>query len=262
MRSSTTIRPTSCPGHRAERHREAPARQGAGGQISARPWLPWTLEQIDSPEGRAASPSVLPSSRFFRVKRGWAIAGTAGLAMVLGALIGGDSANRRRAPPLHPTSRSSRGRFRAGTALDSAPIVSPNGRRFAFTAVTGDSAPRLFVRSLDSGDATAIAGTDGAKQPFRSPDGMSVGFFAFGKLMRVTVAGGVPVFICDAPDGKGGAWSPTGTIVFGPDLIFEGLAKVSADGGPVQPATLVDFDRGENSHPCRLLPQASTSSSS
>ena len=36
--------------------------------------------------------------------------------------------------------------------------------------------------------------------------------------------------------------------MFGPDLIFEGLARVSADGGPVQPATLVDFDRGENSH--------------
>ena len=66
--------------------------------------------------------------------------------------------------------------------------------------------------------------------------------------MKVAVAGGVPVVICDAPDGKGGAWSPTGTIVFGPNMIFEGLAKVSADGGPVQPATLVDFDRGENSH--------------
>jgi hypothetical protein len=35
---------------------------------------------------------------------------------------------------------------------------------------------------------------------------------------------------------------------FSPTLIFEGLAKVSASGGPVQPATLVDLDRGENSH--------------
>ena len=135
-----------------------------------------------------------------------------------------------------------------GAVLDSAPIVSPIGRRIAFTAVSGDSAPRLFVRSLDSLDATAINGTDGAKQPFWSPDGTSLGFFALGKLMKVAVAGGVPVVICDARDGKGGAWSPTGTIVFGPDIIFEGLAKVSADGGPVQPATLVDFDRDENSH--------------
>ena len=104
------------------------------------------------------------------------------------------------------------------------------------------------MRSLDSRDAIAIEGTDGAKHPFWSPDGMSIAFFARGKLMKVAVAGGVPVEICDAADGKGGAWSPTGTIVFGPNIIFEGLSRVSADGGPVQPATLVDFDRGENSH--------------
>ena len=66
--------------------------------------------------------------------------------------------------------------------------------------------------------------------------------------MRVAVAGGVPVVICDVPDGKGGAWSPSGTIVFGPNMIFSGLAKVSANGGPVEPATLIDLERGENSH--------------
>ena len=81
----------------------------------------------------------------------------------------------------------------AGTALDSAPVVSPVGRRLAFTAVSGDAPPRLFVRSLDSLDAIAIEGTDGAKQPFWSPDGRSLGFFARGKLMKVVVAGGVPV---------------------------------------------------------------------
>jgi hypothetical protein len=59
---------------------------------------------------------------------------------------------------------------------------------------------------------------------------------------------GVEGVSLEAPDGTGGAWSPTGTIVFGPDMIFEGLSRVSADGGPVQPATQVDFDRGENSH--------------
>jgi serine/threonine protein kinase len=210
--------------------------------------LLWTLEQIDSPEGRAASPRVRPSSRFFSVRRNWAIAGAAGLAMVLGALLGGRLREPASSPSVAPDLTQFTWSLPAGTALDSAPIVSPNGRRFAFTAVSGDSAPRLFVRSLDSSDATAIDGTDGAKQPFWSPDGMSLAFFALGKLMKVAVAGGVPVVICNAPDGKGGAWSPTGTIVFGPDMIFEGLAKVSADGGPVQPATLVDFDHGENSH--------------
>ena len=221
--------------------------------------LQWALEQIDSTDVRAASPHVTRGRRFFRAGRAWAlrlanarsgqaIAGAAALAIVLVALIGG----RLREPAQSPTSAPNLTQFTwslpAGTALDSAPIVSPDGRRIAVTAVSGDSTPRLFVRPLDSPDATAIDGTDGAKQPFWSPDGTSLGFFARGKLMKVAVAGGVPVVICDAPDGKGGAWSPTGTIVFGPNMIFEGLARVSADGGPVQPATLIDFDRGENSH--------------
>ncbi|MEP6919202.1 MAG: hypothetical protein ABJC89_26405, partial [Acidobacteriota bacterium] len=134
------------------------------------------------------------------------------------------------------------------TGLDSAPIVSPDGRRIAFTAVSGEESPRLFVRSLDALEATAIVGTEGAKQPFWSPDGHSLGFFASGKLMKVAVAGGVPIVLCDAPDGRGGTWSPSGTIVFSPTLFFDGLAKVSANGGAVEPVTLLDVNRGENSH--------------
>ena len=209
--------------------------------------LLWTLEQIDSTEVRTTSPPVTPGRRFGD-GRGWAIAGAAGLAIVLVALIGGRLGEQSPSASVAPDLTQFTWSLPAGTALDSAPIVSPIGRRIAFTAVSGDAAPRLFVRSLDSRDATVIDGTDGAKLPFWSPDGMSIAFFARGKLMKVAVAGGVPVAICDAPDGKGGAWSPTGTIVFGPNIIFEGLARVSADGGPVQPATLIDFDRGENSH--------------
>jgi Tol biopolymer transport system component len=210
--------------------------------------LLWALEQIDPTEVPAASAPMMRGGRFFRTGRGWAIAGATVVAMVLVALIGGRLAEQAQSSSAAPNLTRFTWSLPAGTALDSAPIVSPDGRRIAVTAVSGGSAPRLFVRSLDSPDATAIDGTDGAKQPFWSPDGTSVGFFARGKLMKVAVTGGVPVVICDAPDGKGGAWSPTGTIVFGPNVIFEGLARVSADGGPVQPATLVDFDRGENSH--------------
>ena len=136
----------------------------------------------------------------------------------------------------------------AGMGLDSPPVVSPEGRRIAFIAIS-DGTRTTPVRAIpDSREATAIPGTDGAKQPFWSPDGRSIGFFARGKLMKVTVSGGAPVEIADAPDGRGGAWSPSGTIVFGPNLIFAGLARVSAEGGPVEPATLIDSDRGENSH--------------
>ena len=209
--------------------------------------LLWAIEQIDSTEARVVSPRVTPSRRFVSTTRtGWAMAGAAGLTLVLVALFGRWPGERTPRESVAPT------RFTwslpSGTGLDSAPIVSPDGRRIAFTAISGESRPRLFVRSLDALDATAIDGTEGAKQPFWSPDGRSLGFFAAGKLMKVAVAGGVPIVLCDAPDGRGGTWSPAGTIVFSPDLIFEGLAKVSANGGAVEPVTLVDLNRGENSH--------------
>ena len=209
--------------------------------------LLWALEQIDSIQVPAA-PDVTPGSRFFRTGRGWAIAGAVGFAMVLAALLlGGRLRERVPNESVGPSLTQFTWSLPEGTTLGSAPIVSPDGRRIAFTADSGGSL-RLFVRSLDSRDATAIDGTDGAKQPFWSPDGASLGFFAGGKLMKVKVSGGVPVILCDAPNGRGGAWSPTGMIVFGPNIIFEGLTKVSADGGLAQPATLVDLDRGENSH--------------
>jgi WD40-like Beta Propeller Repeat len=116
-------------------------------------------------------------------------------------------------------------------ALDSAPVVSPDGRRVAFTATDG-SVRRLFVRDLAAVEAVIVPGTEGAKQPFWSPDGTSMGFFANGKLMKIAPAGGAPIAIADAPDGRGGAWGASGVTVF----------------GMPQPATLLDRDRGENSH--------------
>src|SRR5262245_9714557 len=65
--------------------------------------------------------------------------------------------------------------------------------------------------------------------------------------MKVALRG-VPVPICPAPEATGGAWSATNTIVFGPTLINTGLSRVSADGGQVEPATMLDVQRGENSH--------------
>ena len=135
----------------------------------------------------------------------------------------------------------------AGMELDSAPVVSPDSRAVAFTATDG-SGSRLFVRALDRLEASVIAGTEGAKQPFWSPDSRSLGYFANGSLMRVALASGVPVRICDAPEARGGTWSRSGVIVFAPALIHYPLARVSADGGQAEPATLLDVSQGENSH--------------
>jgi Tol biopolymer transport system component len=135
----------------------------------------------------------------------------------------------------------------ADIRLDSPAVVSPDGRQIAFTGADSKG-QRLYVRAMSAIDATAVVGTDDAKQPFWSPDSRSIGYFARGKLMKLTLAGGAPVKIADAPDGRGGAWSSSGVIVFSPMLIDAPLMKVSAEGGQPEPATAVQADRGDNSH--------------
>ena len=134
-----------------------------------------------------------------------------------------------------------------GKSLDSAPVVAPDGRRIGFTA-NDATGVRLFVHDLDSLDAKPIAGTEGATLPFWSPDGRSLAYFSDGKLMKVSPPNGAPAAVTEAPAGRGGAWTTSGSIVFAPDVIGSGLSRVSAEGGTAEPITLVDASRGETSH--------------
>jgi eukaryotic-like serine/threonine-protein kinase len=156
-----------------------------------------------------------------------------------------------RRPGVDATTATSVNRFTwslpPDIGVDSAPAVSPDGRHIAFTGV-GPSGQRLYVRAMNAMEATPVAGTDGARHPFWSPDGRSIGYFARGKLMKITLAGGAPVQMADAPDGRGGAWSSSGVIVFSPMLIDAPLMKVSAEGGSPEPATVVQAGQGDNSH--------------
>ena len=131
--------------------------------------------------------------------------------------------------------------------LASEPVVSPDGRRIAFVGEE-DSGRRLYVRDLSSLDASAVPGTEGAKQPFWSPGGDAVGFFARGRLLRVTLQGGAPVDLAPAPDARGGTWSRSGVIVFQPFFRDNALAQIPANGGEVRPATLFDVTGDETSH--------------
>jgi Tol biopolymer transport system component len=98
-------------------------------------------------------------------------------------------------------------------------------------------------------DSKAISGTEGATSPFFSPDGQWIGFFALGKLKKVSVAGGAVEILCDAPsrDGFGGSWGPDNSIYFAPGG-GAGLWKVSASGGIPTEITGLDRSYGEISH--------------
>ncbi|MEQ1757201.1 MAG: protein kinase [Vicinamibacterales bacterium] len=90
--------------------------------------------------------------------------------------------------------------------------LSPDGRAVVFVA-TGDGLSRLWLRRLDEESARPLAGTEGAIYAFWSPDGRSIAFCADGFLKRIDVAGGSPRTLA-ASIGRGGAWSPDGTILF------------------------------------------------
>ena len=91
-------------------------------------------------------------------------------------------------------------------------ILSPDGTRLVYRTRGG-----LSTRLLDQPKATPLAGTEGADDPFFSPDGRWIGFFANGKLKKISVQGGAAVTLCDAPSEHGGSWGEDGNIVFAPN---------------------------------------------
>ena len=127
------------------------------------------------------------------------------------------------------------------------PIISPDGRHVVFRLNTDDGKELLWKRPLGSFDARPLVGTDGATQPFWSPDSRSVGFFANSKLKRIDISGGGPQTVCDAPSNVSGAWGRDGTIVFSRG-VASGLYRVSAAGGTPVQLTTVDATRNEIEH--------------
>jgi serine/threonine-protein kinase len=110
--------------------------------------------------------------------------------------------------------------------------ISPDGLRIVMA-----SNGHLGLRRLDQAKSTTLAGTQGGVQPFFSPDGEWVGFFASGKLLKVRVEGSsTPVALCDAAVPRGGSWGEDDKIVAALNA-SGGLFRVSASGGLPQPLT-------------------------
>ena len=125
-------------------------------------------------------------------------------------------------------------------------IISPDGSKIAFVAAT-PKASTLWVRSLAADDARLLSGTEGASNPFWSPDGKRLGFFASAKLRTVDIAGGLPEAIADAPAGRGGSWSEDGSILFTP-AGGSTIHRIAATGGAATKLTTLDTARGEDAH--------------
>jgi len=125
--------------------------------------------------------------------------------------------------------------------------VSPDGARLVYVASQPGGNNRLWLRPLNSLTAQPLTGTDGADDPFWSPDSRHVAFFAQGKLKRIDVAGGPPVVLCDAQNGEGGSWGTNGSIIFTPAQLGP-IHIVPAAGGASKPITALNTEAKEVLH--------------
>ena len=114
-----------------------------------------------------------------------------------------------------------------------------------FLARGADGKQRVATRLMAEAQTTLLKGTENAQDPFFSPDGKWLGFFADYRLKRVSVEGGAPVTVCEAPNDRGASWTDNDTIVLAPH-IFGGLVRVHAAGGVPEPLT--SLAEGEASH--------------
>ena len=93
--------------------------------------------------------------------------------------------------------------------------VSPDGRDLVYVAIR-DGVRQLYHRPFDSDEARPLAGTEGARGPFFSPNGQWVGFFSGTALRRVNLTGSLPVLVCELRNEQhGAAWGQNDTIYFG-----------------------------------------------
>ena len=126
--------------------------------------------------------------------------------------------------------------------------LAPDGSRIAFVAAPRGEHPRLWVRSLASGAASPLPGTEEANGPFWSPDGDAIAFFARGKLKAVKTDGVPPRDLTDVPaDVTGGSWGAGGVLLFAAGS-GDGLRQVPAEGGEAKVVTALDSSRHEISH--------------
>ena len=176
--------------------------------------LKWELESS------ASAPVLVPS-------RSWngLLAAALGFVALLSAALA--LLRYREQPPLPQAARMSVLLPEKSRPLSLA--VSPDGREIAVVLVK-DGKQQIWVRALDALKPVALAGTEGAADPFWSPDSRTIAFFADAKLKRIDRSGGPVQTLCDALGVLGGTWNRNGDILLGG---LTRVQRVSDAGGAV-----------------------------
>jgi serine/threonine protein kinase/Tol biopolymer transport system component len=230
---------------------------------------------VDGPPAAAPAPTRLK----------WLWPATAGLFAVVAAAALWAWAGRT--PPVNAPTRLSvltppdRPVLIQGTPTRTL-AISPDGTQLVYVAAdtaTRDDQPdvrnrgRLQLRRLNSLEVRDLPGTDGASQPFFSPDGNWVAFFTRKDLRKISVSSGNPITlaenITEGTQANFGVWTQDDTIIFSTSA--RGLTRVSAEGGavtmfasegsqpalvPSSPAVLFEVSEGVNRQIEAIMPDS------
>jgi serine/threonine-protein kinase len=138
-------------------------------------------------------------------------------------------------------------------ALGTPMAYARDGSTFAYSSRAG-----LMLRYADRLDVVPVPGGRRGVGPFFSPDGRWLGFQMGASLIRVPLAGGAPVTICDSCPGFAFTWGSDDTVRYHTAPPDNGgsrvLMAVSAQGGRPQEFARPDSLSGEAFRTPILLP--------
>jgi len=195
--------------------------------------LKWTLEA-----GKAAGATApLPGRRRWREPLAWTLAGAALLGWGFTLLRGSRPSQQ---PPIHPRRFEIRPPPKATSVRY--PNLTADGRTLAFLA-TVDGVTSVWVRPLDSLEARALPGTEGAEDLVLSGDSRSIAFSVNGQLKKMPLTGGTPLTIASLPNVVFGDWSREDVLLFSGNSTA--IYRVAASGGTPTPVTKPEQAKGE-----------------
>ena len=142
-------------------------------------------------------------------------------------------------------------------ALGTPLAYAADGSVFAYSTRVG-----LMLRYADRIDPVPLAGGRRGTGPFFAPDGRWLGFLDGARLVKVPLAGGAPVTICDSCSGFNYHWGSDDTVRYHSappgDASWRVLMAVSAQGGRPHEFARPDSTSGEAFRAPILLPRRRT----